>query len=188
MKFILKITLILSFIPFIYAQENSDNEQLNTNSIYLEAFGSGFCWSLNYDKIINRHGYFLNSFTIGVEYVPKSFGFGEGAYYGLPLSHNWLIGKKNHYFEFGSGLTFLYVDDRYSPIDNFSVIGIPKIGYRYQRKQGGLFFRANINLLIDLFHFEFYKSYRFVSSFSNVIGIGYPSIPWPGISLGYTFN
>ena len=188
MKIILKITLILSFIPFIYSQENSDEEQLNTNSIYLEAFGSGSIWSLNYDKIIKRHESFLNSFTIGVEYVPKSLNFGEGAFYGLPLSYNWLIGKKNHHFEFGTGLTFLYLDDRYSPIDNFSVFGAPKIGYRYQRKQGGLFFKANINLLIDLFHIEFYKSYRFVSSFSDVIGTGLPLFPCPGISLGYTFN
>ncbi len=173
-------------------QEKPIRDNIERNTIYTEAFGQGFCWSLNYDRLFNTEKRFMNAFTAGVVYVPKSMQFGDGIYYGIPLSYNWLLGKKSHHLELGVGLTPLFVNPNSKQRSDFYAYLTPKIGYRFQRPQGGLFFRATATSMIDLLNVSTYKfgneKQRNFSTMNNVAGIGFAAFPWPGLSIGYTFK
>ena len=134
----------------------------------------------------------MNSLTAGLVYVPQSLDFGDGIYFGIPVSYNWLTGKKSHHLELGVGLTALLVNPNSDMASEFYTYLTPKIGYRFQRPNGGLFFRATAAPMIDLLNvrtnkFATEKSRNF-SSLNNVAGLGYGAFPWPGLSIGYTFK
>ena len=66
----------------------------------------------------------------------------------------------------------------------------PKIGYRFQRPQGGIFFRLTATPMFALVNHYSSNNFFGVSTevFQNVAGLGYRIFPWPGISVGYTFK
>jgi hypothetical protein len=192
MKKAVAITIFFTSVLSVFGQEKNPASNLERNTIYAEAFGQGFCYSLNYDRLFNADKRFMNSFTAGFVYVPKSMGFGDGTYIGVPLSYNWLLGKKSHHLELGVGLTALLVNPNSNTVTDFYTYLTPKIGYRYQRPSGGLFFKATLTPMIDVMHVSTYKfeagKTRNFSSFNNVVGLGYAAFPWPGLSIGYTFK
>ncbi len=193
MRQILLLTTLLRFATPSKAQEIQTNFPIEKNTIYAEAFGQGFCWSMNYDRLINTHKKVYNSFTVGVVYVPKQIQFGDGSYFGVPVSYNWLFGKKSHHLELGVGITGLASKSDYglTTINNFYTYLTPKIGYRFQRPQGGLFLKVTATPMIDLVSFRSQGangSMRISSLFSDVAGLGYTAFPWPGFSIGYTFK
>ena len=192
MKNLIACFIIFTVINSVISQENNVSNTFERNTIYTEAFGQGFCWSLNYDRLFNTEKRIMNSYTAGIVYVPESIQFGDGTYYGIPLSYNWLIGKKSHHLELGIGLTSLLVNPNSSVKSDFYAYLTPKIGYRFQRPQGGLFFRATATPMIDLLNVNTYKSgsnkSRSFSTLSNVAGLDYPAFPWPGLSIGYSFK
>jgi len=192
MKNLITCLIIFSFTHSVFSQVNETSTTIEKNTVYAEVFGQGFCWSLNYDRLFNTEKRIMNSYTAGIVYVPESIQFGDGTYYGIPLSYNWLIGKKSHHLELGIGLTSLLVNPNSSVKSDFYAYLTPKIGYRFQRPQGGLFFKATATPMIDLLSVNTYKSgttkSRSFSTLSNVVGLDYPAFPWPGLSIGYTFK
>jgi hypothetical protein len=189
--FFFLILLVLQ-VQLVFSQEplNSKNKK---NSIYAEAFGQGFCWSLNYDRILKTESIIQNSFSVGLVNVPKVIGFGDGVYYGIPISYNLLFGKKNHHFELGLGLTNMLVfPEMNNGLSKYYLCLTPKVGYRFQKPNGGLFLKVTANLLIDVFNVERYKYEngvsRNTSSLFDVFGVGFPIFPWPGLSIGYTLK
>ncbi len=186
--------LILFFfqVQSVVGQKILKSKNIN-NSIYAEAFGQGFCWSLNYDRMIITKSTIHHSFSAGLVYVPKVIGFGDGVYYGIPISYNLLFGKKNHHFEFGLGLTNMLVfPEINNGLSKYYLCLTPKVGYRFQKPNGGLFLKVTANLLIDVFNVERYKYENGVSlttsSFYDVFGVGFPIFPWPGLGIGYTLK
>jgi hypothetical protein len=119
-------------------------------------------------------------------------GFGDGIYLGIPVSYNWLLGKKSHHFELGIGLTSLLVNPNSNVGTDSYTYMTPKIGYRFQRPNGGLFFRATVTPMIAILNVSSIKynneTYRQFSTLNNVAGLGYAAFPWPGLSMGYTFK
>lgn len=192
MKKLTTLLIIFTLTHSVFSQVKETSTTIEKNTVYAEAFGQGFCWSLNYDRLFNTEKRIMNSYTAGIVYVPKSIQFGDGTYYGIPLSYNWLIGKKSHHLELGVGLTSLLVNPNSSIKSDFYAYLTPKIGYRFQRPQGGLFFKATATPMIDLLSVNTYKSgttkSRSFSTLSNVAGLEYPAFPWPGLSIGYTFK
>lgn len=194
MKVIIVSSFLILFFNNIYSQEKSRPDDIERNTVYLEAFGQGFAWSANYDRLFNTNKTFMNSFTLGATFVPSAVGFGSGeTYIGMPVSYNWLLGKRSHHLELGIGLTPMFAlsagDNR---SDIFYLAAAPKIGYRFQRPQGGLFLKATVTALIDVVHVEKYsflnRRYNSFSYLNDVMGIGYGVFPWPGLSVGYTFK
>ncbi len=192
MKNLIACFILFTVINSVISQENNVSNTFEKNTIYTEAFGQGFCWSLNYDRLFNTEKRIMNSYTAGIVYVPESIQFGDGTYYGIPLSYNWLIGKKSHHLELGIGLTSLLVNPNSTVSTDFYAYLTPKIGYRFQRPQGGLFFRATATSMIDLLSVNTHKfgseKSRSFSTLSNVAGLGYVAFPWPGLSIGYSFK
>lgn len=183
--------LILTFSFQSFAQKKSTNFPIERNTIYAETFGQGFCYSLNYDRLFNVEKKVFNSFTVGMTYAPKKLEFGDGSYFGIPVSYNWLFGKKSHHLELGVGFTGMLVNSSYGYNTNtFYTYLTPKIGYRFQRPQGGLFLKVTATPMIDLISFRKQEGgpIRLNSVFSDVAGLGYRAFPWPGFSIGYTFK
>lgn len=191
MKTIFTALVLLLQVQMFFGQQQSSKTSMN--SIYAEAFGQGFCWSLNYDLLLNTKTNIKHSFSLGLVYVPKVIGFGDGVYFGIPISYNLLLGKKSHHFELGLGLTNMLVNPSLNNgLSKYYMCLTPKVGYRFQKPNGGLFLKVTANLLIDVFNVQSYKYEngvsRITSSFYDVFGVGYPIFPWPGLGVGYTFK
>ena len=190
MKALQLTCLFLLFAIGSHSQETSSVNPARRNTIYAEAFGQGFFGSLNYERLISPDSKVMSSFSAGIIFAPKSAGFGDGMYLGTPLSYNWIFGKKNHHLELGVGFTLVATEEfSRSRFENFYTYLTPKVGYRYQRPGGGLFFRATASPMVALVNVSAYGAgspvYR--TFFKDVAGNGYSAFPWPGLSIGYTF-
>ncbi len=190
-KQVLITCLQLLVVTSLFGQEEVPKRK---HSVYAEVFGQGFSGSLNYDMLFNRDRTWKNSVTVGVVAIPRSLGFGDGAYLGLPVSFNWLVGGKRNFLELGVGLTTQLsqssmLDNRMNALYTYMT---PKIGYRFQAYNSGIFFRATLTPHVALINtdvdFRGGKINTSNAPFENVMNLGYTAFPWFGLSLGYTFK
>lgn len=193
MKSLITTFVLLLQVHILFSQRQTTNANTKMNSIYVEAFGQGFCYSLNYDRMLKTQSNIKHSFSAGLLYVPEAMGFGDGVYFGMPISYNLLLGKKSHHFELGLGLTNMLVNPSLNNgLSKYYMCLTPKVGYRLQKPNGGLFLRVTANLLIDVFNVQSFKYEngvsRITSSLYDVFGVGFPIFPWPGLGIGYTLK
>ncbi len=145
------------------------------NAVFIELVGQtvGF-FSINVDYRYNPNF----SFRIG-------FGLSLG--YTIPISLNYISHENlSHHFEFGLGLTY----GKFATINIFggssepvdALIPTAFIGYRYQPKKGGLFFRVGFTPW-----FRINKSTNFDREGGYTTKYNIEFIPVGGISLGYCF-
>lgn len=162
-----------------------------TSTIYAEVFGQGLNGSLNFDKKMHLERKVQNSYTLGVVFVPKAEGFGDGTYFGIPVSYNYIFGKKSHHLELGVGFTVQLVDyfenNRNGLLDVMYTYISPKISYRFQPADGGLFFRLTATSFVGIYN-QGFGAFRNAEFFNNAAGLGYPVFPWPGVSIGWTLK
>ena len=195
--------LILAFLAFSTPSFSQESEVpvKNKHTVYAELFGQGFSGSLNYDLLFNSNRKWKRSFTIGVVAVPRSAGFGDGAYLGVPVSYNWHYGKKRSHLELGIGLTTQFIDSYQftqngelskTLFANMYTYVTPKLGYRFQPYKSGLFFRATLTPHIALVNTNWNTRNGTLTTsndfFRNVVNLGSPVLPWFGVSVGYTFR
>ena len=190
--------LLNSFLSF--GQLDSGMSLPKRNSIYIEAFGQGLLNSISYDRLYRSSKKIKSSVTAGVTIMP-SIGISD-FYMGGQLSYGFLYTIKNHHIELGLGLNFL-MDQVENGVDylgeegvetNYFLYFTPKLGYRFQRKQGGIFFRVTFTPLIAFINRvgaisvgnELVVNPR-TEIFSNVVSFGNKVFPWGGVSIGYTF-
>lgn len=168
MNFIIVFFALFIFSHQAHAQKDSAS---STHLIYAEVAGVGGFGSVNYENIFFNKRLFSLSARVGVgTYRLLDFQNKFNPDVIIPIELYGFFGK-THFAEIGLGQvisSIVYVnienlqpDRRVSIHTNFSV------GYRYQRKKGGLFLRLCYSPLI-----EFYKSYRH----------------WGGFSVGYIFK
>ncbi len=180
------------------------------NTIYAELGGQAIGYSLNYDRLFRVNKKVKNSFSIGLEVIEFSWKYYSTAL--LPVSYNFLPGKRKSYLELGLGLTPIisrvyndvweYYPDL--PLRNYHfdiyLFASPKIGWRFQPRSGGFFFRATLSPVIHILSYYPPKKYKNTSQLNKPAyyyffedwwdirwSIG-PVLPWIGISGGYTFN
>lgn len=162
---------------------NSNNEIESNfyrkhNSIYLGFAGtSASLFSLNYDRIIyNKPNWFLST-NIGVGFKDPDFD----THFTIPFGVNLNLGKTDHYMEIGIGLTYEY--SAWNK-DSFSrTLFACKIGYRYQRKTGGLFFKGGLTGVTPFFYFSDTRENNGSNFLKNIDLLPYIL----GLSVGYTF-
>ena len=140
--------------------------QSNPNSLYIEIFGSGGLYSINYDRL------FTENFgaRIGFMYFAADWFifFSDVEMFLIPTTLNYLVGTGKHKFELGAGPIFVFGSAGFfgsDPVSGSGVGWIGTIGYRYQQNDGGFMWRIGFTpaLLAGEFH------------------------PSGGISLGYSF-
>jgi hypothetical protein len=193
MKSTARVSLFLCFALinlFSIAQNptsgsKSDSASLNTerkNTVYSELLGNAAGFSINFDRIVFTKNSASISLCIGAGRVPGILinraldnGFTPNfLVYGIPISTNLFWGRRNNHFETGLGLTYqqglLSVGQRYSQ----SVFAVARIGYRYQKKTGGFFWKIGLTPFFTIFDFG-----------DEELG---PVIPLAGVAFGYTIK
>jgi len=183
--------LLLSFSLFSQSKDSTVQQNIKSkNAIFIEGLGSSASFvSLNYDRIIFQSEITKLTISAGVGLFPvvdKENIAHKNVYYiyGLPVSTNLLLGKKKHYAELGVGVSYSKGLEA-----SFSSTGrvvlsemlflVPRVGYRFQRNQGGFFFRIGFTPLVLL------KNYTY-SQFIGITPIK-TFTPYGGICFGYSF-
>lgn len=153
--------------------------QPRRNTIFFEFFGNAITYSLNYDRLYKIKSKSCVAVRAGFHYSDNLLG-NEQRIIGFPIAASWLcpISPKNNFIELGLGLTYFH--DLFKDINHIEhyFFAVPRIGYRYQRRNGGFFlkigFTPSINLLVinpDPSKIDYLKLY-----------------PVGGIALGFTFK
>lgn len=182
------------------------------NTFYAEAFGNGVFYSLNYDRVLRHYNFIASSISTGVSVMPKSDDFLMVA---LPVSFNGLFGGGSHFFEIGIVLTpyylrtpFDFITTHIDPVTeetsqtsniqgthNFYLSLTPKIGYRFQQPNGGLFAKVNLTFPLGLNprleEDETEGNYTYamghITTFRSEVLFKSRTAPWFAVSLGWTF-
>ena len=173
-----KILLKLFFFSLISisarGQTIKDTSKHQRNTIYFEFLGNGGLYSLNYDRIIYIHEKIKISAKTGISYTPPLF-YSYSHVFKYPTSLNFIYGKKNA-VEIGIGYTpvfSLYKKDIFKVYQYYSSTMV-NVGYRYQKKAGGFFFKTGLTL------------YLTKSNFTKNHSIN--NISWLFVGLGHTFK
>lgn len=196
----------------MHGQESSPALKIDRNSVYCEVFGQGIYDAFSFDRLYHIDKKIKTSFSAGltVMMIPEMFVFAA------PVSYNFLFGEKNHHLELGLGFTFMSFESRkieaHVPYINqngvlseddftgysydFYTYFTPKIGYRFQKPAGGIFFRATLTPAIAGINrlgntkggsYDVVQPNR-MEYFSCTVLRDFPVLPWAGISVGWTFK
>ena len=141
------------------------------NAVYLEGGGNALLYSMNYERMVIGG----LSARVGVSLIPAWFPWvGEGddgaALVMVPVQAGYVSGTGNHHLEIGAGATFGNASVDIGDLEGKEswVFGTGTVGYRFQRPEGGVVFRATVTPL-----------------FIEVLDVGV--IPMIGLSLGRSF-
>lgn len=139
-------------------QEQTQVAESASQSIYLEALGSGVLYSINYERMFTK----AVGGRLGVTYFTA-----DETYFLLPLTINYLSGVSEHKFEINAGATVILDSGVIGDLRNggAGVVGTLFCGYRYQPVKDGFLFRIGLSPI-----------------FTNN---GF--LPWAGLSLGASF-
>jgi len=173
-----KLYLCIAFIYISFGVIKSQDIAKKTNTLYAEIAGiSGTPISIQYDRIINKKENYLVDVTMGFGYF--QFSKNWNPIIGFPISLNFANGQFNHHFEFGIGLTYnsgmpqQKIED--FPAESEKAFWATlRLGYKYQKPEGGLFIRAGFTPLIKI------KQYSVLAEETNFL-------PLLGLGIGYTF-
>jgi hypothetical protein len=141
------------FLVCFFVFNSSVFSQSQPNSLYLELFGNGVIYSINYDKLFSN----CTGGRIGFMFL---WGGRDGIAYRdiavLPVMFHYFISFHNHKIEFGIGplialegaseFEFLGVDN----LSSFGIGGTATIGYRFQKEEGGFLFRIGFTPLFGI--------------------------------------
>lgn len=177
---------LLSFSIDAIAQQDADLFTAK-NTVFVELGGNGGLISINYDRIFHQNGKFKFAGRAGFSYFKQSSG-NKGSnippYWSplLPLEVTALWGRSRHHLELGVGVTFFssrnLIFNPEGPEFFERDIGLDmiipiRLGYRYQKPEGGFFFRVG-----------------YTPGFNPQLSSKSPTIftpLWGGISIGTSF-
>ncbi|MEM8488309.1 MAG: hypothetical protein AAF564_22360 [Bacteroidota bacterium] len=133
------------------------------NSLYLELGGNALAYSINYDRIIGDD--FSVRAGIGFFSTDLDEG-GSSSIAGIPVMANYLLGSGNSRLELGAGILIVTgsFDVAGASDSGAGVAGTGTFAYRFQKPEGGVFFKGGFTPIIA----------------------GGSFIPWFGVSIGYT--
>ncbi len=129
MKTIANFLMLSIFICTISSFAQEDEKPIiykGKRSFFVESSGfSSTAISLQYDRIfsIEENHYFNYSAGFGIGHIDISDDMKR---FSIPLSINYSTGLKKHHFELGTGLNYLYTDEKSGILTGL------KVGYKYQ--------------------------------------------------------
>ena len=160
----------------VFGQQSIETNLSSKNSVYVELMGSGALYSFNFDRVVFSKKSFGISARVGITYTPFIEDFNDYPSIGFPFELTGLIGRKNGKFEFGIGGAYHYLFDEPS---NYSFLFfVPRIGYRLQKDQGGLFIKTGFTPWIPIAIDDNFSEDKLEPSF----------FPMIGFAIGYTFK
>ncbi|WP_258103341.1 hypothetical protein [Marinoscillum sp. MHG1-6] len=149
--------------------------EAQTHAVYGELAGQSILYSINYELQPFTSPNVIPFGRIGFEYIPSiSFDdYVESPRLMLPIEVGGFLGKANHFFEFSASV--LIVNEKFAYESNFyrSYYWFGRIGYRYQKRDGGFLIRAGFTPI-----FAYKEEYSQLQ----------PNwVPFGGICLGYVW-
>ncbi|MEN3038535.1 MAG: hypothetical protein ABDI07_05165 [Candidatus Kryptonium sp.] len=145
------------------SEKTSKEDKYAKSSVYLEIFGQGLIFSLNYDYRFKPN----LSAKVGVGYALSAAS--------VIATINYLtFPESSHHLEIGGGIVYLEVGSGVEA--ELFIFPTANIGYRFQPKKGELFFRIAWTPLLSFLIYEATKE-----DISK-------QLAWSGISIGYTFR
>lgn len=183
MKVKLLLLLLLGLGTNVKAQVKLSHT-INTfckNTFFVEVGGTAGLGSINYDRMLHE----IVSLRVGAGIYPQIIEINRTTYSSskvvFPLELNFISsGSSNHHFEMGLGIYKAFAFDANYYGNSYYIMSIVekatinycgRIGYRYQRKQGGFFAKAAFTPI-------FYK--ELIANTGRQVNL------WGGLSLGYT--
>jgi len=175
----LVVIIFLMFVSsfFCFSQDTVKPYEKIQHNLFVEIGGNSvYLYNLTYDcsyAFTEKHKIAVGA---GVMYMPKFSWIVLDPIFGASVQVNFLYGKKHHYLETGTGISFPFAFEYYKNvwITNLDFFIPMRIGYRYQRSDGGLFWKI-----------------AFVPCIAPIgdyfLGKVIP-IPSAGIAIGYTFK
>ncbi len=155
----LLLILVFALAISFGARAQTETETFTAkNAIYLEVGGSSGRYAINYSKIFHQKGKLKLNASAGFSMWRNEKLDSRTSWLPvIPLEVTAFYGKSNHHLEMGFGFTsFLGTSlDLVSGTFEFRdkvVFGafIPlRVGYRYQKPEGGFFFRVGYSPIID---------------------------------------
>ena len=165
----------LAFIIFILNSTFCFSQNRAKNTLYFQALGTSFFYSINYDRILTNKISPNISGRAGMMYWEDRVR----SMASIPLSISYLkgINKSNsNNLEIGLSTSIFYEDylDHDSKI--LTLTPGPHLGFRHQPVDGGIFY-------------SFILQYSVINSFELLKKESYQNetVPWIGIAIGYTF-
>jgi hypothetical protein len=171
------ILILLIYGFFVSAGERAfaqgESHALRRNSVYVEAFGQGMLYSINYDYRIRPEISLRAGFTNWTVPLFLLLINGQAQVTAFPLMLNYLTGGGSSHLEVGAGIMPTAISIQGSEIflgseiqgSTTVVVGTATLGYRLQPPEGGFVFRVGLTPL-------------FTTKGSIMSG---------GLSLGYAF-
>lgn len=172
-KTITILLLLLSIFISLKSQKmnETNNEAGVKNAIILSYGGSGIYFSLMYEhQLIQTDNMQIGAKAgVGTSFSSVLFPFE----FNVPVGVTFLYGKNNSHIDFSMCFTN-YLMEQYNyekekRHHELKFLITPSVGYRFQKKQGGIMFKAGISPIIN-----FNKT-------TNVI------IPWLDVGVGWGF-
>lgn len=154
-KLIPVLVLTIIFVSNTYSVKAQETVEKFTarNGLYLEVGGSSGRYAVNYSRIFYQKGKLKLNASAGFSLVRSSLDFDTYASTKwlpvLPVEFTGFYGKRNHHLELGLGLVS-YLDQKidmnpdtfeFYPTTVFGAALTTRLGYRYQKPEGGFFFR-----------------------------------------------
>ena len=171
--------LLLIFSNTLNAQETTTSVSAK-NAAYFEVGGNGIFYSFNYERTFFQKGIFKSAARVGACSFPLKRG--DKHYWAtiLPVELIGLVGRAKHHLELGAGISpnLMPYTNKLDPEHGFGSfepgLFVPfRIGYRYQKPEGGFLFRLGLTPVLD-----FPNKHKERLTFVPVFG---------GISVGKSF-
>ncbi len=127
------------------------------HSVYLEVGGNAFRYAFNYGRIIHQKGKLKLNASAGFSMLHHRLNSKTTWLPLVPVEISAFYGKSNHHLELGMGVTsyltriLAFDSETFETIDKVVFdAAIPlRIGYRFQKPEGGFFFRVGYTPVIN---------------------------------------
>jgi hypothetical protein len=162
----LALAFALSAAGSAAAQDAAAGPRVASNTFFVELGGNAVAYSLNYERFFTPR----IALRVGGMFLRGEADDGTSATVGLfPVMATYLLGAGNSHFETGAGIGLATAGVSDTDIGgdwgDSAVYGTATFGYRYQKPEGGVIFRAG---------------------FTPIYASG-TLLPWIGVSVGYGF-
>ncbi len=135
-----QLILLFSLTVLIATKSIAQNNKtfLAKNTIYAEAATQGPVYSVNYDRVFSEGDVFAKSYRLGFSVYKDVLA--------IPVALNFITGKNQHHAEIS--VTVIPYIEKYQKLFSPGNLSDKKLyiiaqgGYRYQKPQGGFFFKA----------------------------------------------
>lgn len=164
------IFILFAILIQFYVFSQTDSTGMAKNILYGEAFGAGGYGSINYERIFFMKDMISVSARIGLgTYHIKDFSNKFNPDLLIPIAIYGFYGTE-HRADFGIGQTFSAIvearDENLNPAREIDFSTFISAGYRYQKKENGIFLRLAYTPIIE-------NNKRWIN--------------WGGFSIGYLF-